>query len=107
MTPFVCLLVEAEGKLSVGFVRDDGRCSAPMEPAAQVGTVVSAIAEQLLGRSCTSDQLLRRRTIVRLSTGQKEGKKTALSIVVLRPPRERPIACLCSPFLPPRPSGGL
>jgi len=44
MAPFVCLLVEAEGKLSVGFVRDDGRGSAPMEPAAQGRTVVSAIA---------------------------------------------------------------
>ena len=80
MTPFVCLLVEAEGELSVGFVRDDGRGSAPVEPAAQGRTVVSAIAEQLLGRSGTSDQSLRRRTIVRLSAGQKEGKKTALSI---------------------------
>src|SRR6185437_15276892 len=80
MAPFVCLLVEAEGKLSVGFVRDDGRGSAPMEPAAQGRTVVSAIAEQRLGRSGTSDQSLRRRAIVRLSAGQKEGKKTALSI---------------------------
>ncbi len=26
-------------------------------------------------------------------------------IFVFRLPRERPIACLCSPFLPPRPSG--
>jgi hypothetical protein len=44
--------------LSVGFVRDDGRGSPPMEPVPQARTVVSAIAEQLLGRSGTSNQSL-------------------------------------------------
>ena len=43
------------------------------------------------------------------AAAQEDGKKTALAsaiawIFVLRPPRERPIACLCSPFLRPRPS---
>jgi hypothetical protein len=47
---------------------------------------------------------------VRLAAAQQDGKKTALAsatawIFVLRPPRERPIACFCSPLFRPKPSG--
>jgi len=80
MTPFVGLLVEAEGQFSVGFVGDDWRGPATLEPVPQFRTVVSAVAKQLLGWSGSADQSLRRRTIMRLPTGQQEGQKTAFSI---------------------------
>jgi hypothetical protein len=80
MTPFVCPFVEAEGLRPVGLVRDDGRSPASVEPITQFRTVVSAVAKQLLGRLGSPDQALCRWAIVRLSAGQKDGEKTALSI---------------------------
>ena len=74
------VLLKRKGSFRLDLFGMTGVVPRPWSPAAQGRTVVSAIAEQRLGRSGTSDQSLRRRAIVRLSAGQKEGKKTALSI---------------------------
>jgi hypothetical protein len=47
---------------------------------AQIGTVIRSVAEKFLCRFGAPDQALRGRTIVRLAAGQKDAKKTALSI---------------------------
>jgi hypothetical protein len=72
--------IEGEGLLAIGFVGHDGFCATLAEPKTQVGAVVGPIAEHLLGWFGASDQPLCRRTIMRLAAGQKDGKKTALSI---------------------------
>jgi hypothetical protein len=67
---------------------------------AQGGAVIGFIGEELSGWLGATDQGLGGWTIMRLTTAQQDGKK-----VVLRPPRERPIALFCSPLLRPMPSG--
>jgi hypothetical protein len=56
--------------LAIGFVWNDGRCSALGEPFAQFGTVVGFVAKQLLGRFGTPDQPLGRWAIVGLTACQ-------------------------------------
>ena len=109
----VGLSIEAEGLLAIGFVGNDGFGAALAQPVAQIGAVVSSIAEKLLGRPGAADQAaFCRGAIMCLAAGQKDGKKTAFSICncveifVLRPPRERPIACLCSPLFAPEAERG-
>ena len=80
MTLLVGLSVEAEGLLTIGFVGNDGFSSALAQPVAQIGAVVSSVAEKLLGRPGATDQPFCRRAIMRLAAGQKDGKKTAFSI---------------------------
>jgi hypothetical protein len=80
MTPFVGSLVEAEGLLAIGLVRNDGRCSTPNEPFAQFRTIIGFIAKQFLRRFGALDETLCGRTIVGLTARQQDGKKTAFSI---------------------------
>ena len=51
-----------------------------VQPVAQISTVISSVTEQLPGYPGAADQALGGRAIVRLATGQQEGKKTAFSI---------------------------
>ncbi len=80
MARFIGLAVEAERLFAVGFVWDDGRRSPLLKPLAQFGTVIGPVAKQLLCRFGPLYETLRWRTIMRLSTGQQDGKKTAFSI---------------------------
>jgi hypothetical protein len=77
---FVGFPVEAEGLLAIGPVGYDGLSATTFQPLAQVSTVVSLVAEQLSGRSGSTDKALGGWTIVRLATAQEDGKKTAFSI---------------------------
>jgi hypothetical protein len=111
VTLLVGLSVEAEGLLTIGFVGNDGFGAALAQPVAQIGAVVSSIAEKLLGRPGAADQPFCRRAIMRLAAGQKDGKKTAFSICNCVDFRVAPAAraanrLLMLPFLRPRPSGG-
>jgi hypothetical protein len=72
--------VEAEGLLAIGLVWNDGPGAALVEPLAQIGAVVSPVAEKLACRPRAADQALCGRAIMRLSAGQKDGKKAAFSI---------------------------
>jgi hypothetical protein len=76
----VGLSIEAEGLLAIGFVGNDGFGAALAQPVAQIGAVVSSIAEKLLGRPGAADQAFCRGAIMCLAAGQKDGKKTAFSI---------------------------
>jgi len=80
MSLLVRRLVEAEGLFAVRFVGNDGLGAALLEPVAQFGAVIGLIAEKFSGGSGSADQTLRGRTVVRFAAGQKDGKKTALSI---------------------------
>ena len=80
MSLFVGFLVEAERLLSVRPVGNDRLGTAIFQPLPQVGAVVGLVAEKLAGRPGTPNQPLDRRTVVRLTTTQEDGKKTALSI---------------------------
>jgi len=76
----VGFLFEAEGLLSIGPVGNDGLGATVFEPLAQLCTVVGLVAEELAGRLGAADQARGGRTIVRLASGQQDGKKTAFSI---------------------------
>ena len=80
MSLLVGFLVEGEGLGAIGFVGHDGFCAGLVEPVAEIGTVVGSVAEDFLCRFGASDKTLCRRAIMRLTTGQKDGKKTALNI---------------------------
>jgi hypothetical protein len=51
-----------------------------IKPAAQFGAVISGVPEQLGGWLGTSNEAMSRRAVMGLSTGQKDGDKTASSI---------------------------
>ena len=76
----VCLFVEAEGLYAVRLVRNDGLGASLLQPLAQFRAVVGPIADEFLGRVDPTDQARGRRAVVRLASGQQDGKKTALSI---------------------------
>lgn len=80
MTQLVGFSIEAEAAFAVGFVGNNGFCPALAEPPSQLGTVVGPVPEHYFGSFGLADQVLGGRAVVRLSTGQQEGKKTALSI---------------------------
>ena len=80
MPLLVGLLFEPEGLLAIGSVGNDGLGAAVLEPLAQFCTVVGLVAEELAGRFGAADQARGGRTIVRLASGQQDGKKTAFSI---------------------------
>ena len=73
-------LVEGEGFLAAGLVRNDGLGAAIIEPLAQRPAIVGSITKQLFRRLGAADQSLCRRAVVCLAAGQQEGKKTAFSI---------------------------
>ena len=105
-------LVEGEGELASGGVGDDRLGAAILQPSSQRRAVISLVAKQLPGCSGATDKTLGRRAIMRLAAGQEDGKRPLASaiawIFVLRPPRERPTACFCSPlFWHPMPNGEL
>ena len=66
---------------------------------AQFVAVISHVAEQMLWRVYPADQTLGERKVVRLTPSQHNCDQASFSICgaaqifVLRPPRERPIAC--------------
>jgi len=76
----VGFLVEAEGLLAVGLVGNDRFCATIIQPLPQRGAVVGLVAEEFLRCFGAADQALGGRTIMRLATGQQDGKKTAFSI---------------------------
>jgi hypothetical protein len=76
----VCLLIEAERLLAVCLVGNDGFGAALVQPLAERRAVVSCVAEEYLGRAGSTDQVRGGRAIMRLASGQQDGKKTALSI---------------------------
>lgn len=76
----VGFFAEAERLLAVGLIGNDGLGAAIVQPLTQFGAVVSLIAEKLLCRFGAPDQTLGRWTVVRLTTAQEDGKKTAFSI---------------------------
>lgn len=80
MSAAIGYFVEAEPPLAVHFVRDDGFGAAGFEPFAQGIAVVSLVGQKLLSGLGAADQALGDRTVVRLTAGQEEGKKTAFSI---------------------------
>ena len=80
MSQFVGRLVEAERQLAVRFVGDDGRGATVFQPLPQRCAVVGFVAEKLAGGLGAADEALGGRTIVRLTAGQEDGKKTAFSI---------------------------
>lgn len=72
---------------------------------ARVG-VVSLVAVDQLGCADFIEQRIDRYAIGHLAAREKKSDGTAISIgqsmdVVTAPPRERPIAWLCSPLFPP------
>ena len=77
---FVSFLVEAEGVLPVGQTWDNGFRAAICKPVAQLCAVISLVPQQLSRRLGSADQPLRYGAIMRLATGQEDGKKTAFSI---------------------------
>ena len=79
--PFaIGFFVEAAAALAVRFVGYDGPCATVFQPFPQVVAVVGFITQELLCRLGSADETLRDRVIMRLATGQENGKKTALSI---------------------------
>jgi hypothetical protein len=76
----VGLLVEAERLPAVRLVGDDGLGASLFQPLAQLCAVVGFIAEELLGRVVSANQARGGRAVMRLASGQQDGKKTALSI---------------------------
>ena len=80
MAQLVGASVEAEGLFAVGLVGNDRFGTALAKPAPQLGAVVGPVCEQHPASFSLADRLLGRRTIVGLSAGQQDGKKTAFSI---------------------------
>ena len=80
MALLVGFAVECEGLLAIGLVGHDASGATFAEPMAQIGAVVSSVAEQLLWRPCATDQALCGWAIMGLTASQKDGKKTTLSI---------------------------
>ena len=76
----VGFLVEAERLLAVGLVGNDGLGAAILQPLSERRAVISLVAEKLRGRLDATNQALGGWAIVRLATGQQEGKKAAFSI---------------------------
>ena len=97
-------LVEAKRVLSVGVVWNDRVDSALVDFLAQSIAVISRVAEHMVGWRHSADQALGNRVVVRLTAGQQNGEEASLAsasacIFALRPPRERPTACFCSPLM--------
>ena len=80
MPSLVGFLVEAEGLLAVRPVGNNGLGASIFQPLAKFSAIVGRVADELLGRVVSPDQARGRRTVVRLASGQQDGKKTALSI---------------------------
>lgn len=102
----VGIAIEAERLLPIGLVWNNGFCPAILESLAQFGAVIGFVCEELFCRFCPSDQKLCRRAIMVPAAGQKDGKKTALSIcdcVDFRvAPAARAANCLLEfPLFPP------
>jgi hypothetical protein len=76
----VCLFVEAERLLAVRLVGNDSVGASLFQRLAQLCAVVGSVADEPLGRVGSTDQARGRRAVVRLTSGQQDGKKTALSI---------------------------
>jgi hypothetical protein len=80
MSQAVSALVEGKEVLAIALVGNDRRGAPLAKPLAQIIAVVGAIRQHLLGRLRAPDQALGRRTIMRLTAGQQDGKKTAFNI---------------------------
>ena len=80
MSLLVGFSVEGEGLFAIGFVGNDGFGAALTEPMAKIGAVVGLVAKHLLCGLGAPDQPLCGWTIMHLTAGQKDGKKTSLSI---------------------------
>lgn len=80
MSLFVGFLVEAEGLLAVGPVRNDGFGASVFQPLPQLRTVVGFVAQKLLGRRGAPDYTLGQRAIMCFAPAQEDGKKTAFNI---------------------------
>ena len=112
MRQLVEAFAEAERLRPVAAVGNDGFGSALVQLLAQFGAVVGLVAEHAFRWLGSANEALCDRTIVCFASGQQDGDEAPSSIrewwiFVLRPPRERPTACFCSPLFRPLPSGVL
>jgi hypothetical protein len=80
MPQLVGFLVEAERLFSIRSIGDDGLGFTIAQPLAQLGAVVSLVAEQPGCGLDATDETLGRWAIMRVATAQEDGKKTAFSI---------------------------
>ena len=80
MPQLVGLFVEAERLFSIRSIGDDGLGVAFTQPLAQLGTVISLVAEELGSGLDATDETLGRWAIMRVAPTQEKGKKTAFSI---------------------------
>jgi len=80
MPLLVGCLVEAERLEAIGPVGHHRLGAAMIEPLAQLGAIISSIAEQPGSRLGAPDEALSWRAIMGLAAGQEDGKKTASSI---------------------------
>ena len=78
MSLLVGAFFEAKRLLSIGPVRNDGLGATVIEPLAMLCTVVGLVVEKLAGRFGATDQAWGGQTIVRLASGQQDGKKNGL-----------------------------
>lgn len=106
MSLFVGSPVEAGGLRAIRPVGNHWLGATSFQPLPQVRAVVGRIADQLGRGLGSSDEARGGRTIVNLAPLRRIERRRPLvsasaSIFVLRPPRERPIACFCSPPLCP------
>src|SRR6202007_1752750 len=77
---FVCAAIEAERLLAIGSIGNDGLRAAVLQPKPQFFAVVCFVAKEFPGSLRTPYQSLCRRTIMRFTASQKDGKKTAFII---------------------------
>ena len=105
MAETIGFFVESEWLFAIAFAGNDSLCPALIKPVPQRCAVVSLsprsffaglaprITSSASGQSCASPP------VSRMERRRPLASATAW-IFVLRPPRERPIACVCSPFFP-------
>ena len=97
--------MKGERLFPIAAIWNDRFGAALVQLLAQFGAVIGRVAEHARRWLHSSHQALCERAIVRLASSQQDGDKSSLSICecmnfVFRPPRERPIACFCSPLYP-------
>ena len=80
MSLLVGFLVEAERLFSVRSIGNDRLRAGQVEPFPEFGAVICLVAEKLACCPGAPDETLGDWAIVRLTAGQEDGKKTALSI---------------------------
>ncbi len=72
--------VEAERLFSATPVGNDGLRSTLLQRLAQLGAIVGLVAEHVFGWFYLADEMASQRAVMRLASGQQDGKKASLSI---------------------------